>query len=121
MIYSHNEADHIKHLKEVFKILRTNQLYVKLSKCEFACKQVEYLGHLISSDGVAADYQKIKSMLEWPRPSTTRALRGFLGPTGYYRRFVKGYGVISKPLTQLLKKGPYKWNDEAEQSFIRLK
>lgn len=99
LIYSQNEADHIEHLKEVFEILRTHQLYVKLSKCEFSSKQVEYLGHLISSEGVAADYQKIKSMLEWPRPASAKALRGFLGLTGYYRRFVKGYGVISKPLT----------------------
>lgn len=79
------------------------------------------MGHLISSEGVAADFQKIKSMVEWPRPTTARALRGFLGLTGYYRRFVKGYGVISKPLTNLLKKGPYKWNDEAEKSFNQLK
>lgn len=105
LIYSKDEHEHVKHLKTVFDILKANKLFIKKSKCEFGCKRLEYLGHIIAEEGVAADSSKIQVMLNWPRPVTIKALRGFLGLTGYYRRFVKNYGVLSKPLTQLLKKG----------------
>lgn len=121
LIYSKTEKEHQEHLRTVFELLRRNKLYVKESKCEFGKKQVEYLGHVISSQGVAADFTKIKAMIEWPTPRNIKALRGFLGLTGYYRRFVKNYGVISKPLTQLLKKGGFMWSEEAEDSFQQLK
>lgn len=104
LVYSRTEAEHVNHLRTVFEVLKQNKLYVKKSKCEFGSQQIEYLGHVISNQGVAADYNKIKAMVEWPIPKNIKALRGFQGLTGYYRRFVKNYGVISKPLTQLLKK-----------------
>lgn len=121
LIYSSTEAEHLEHLKTVFEVLKRNKLYVKRNKCEFGRKQIKYLGHVISSQGVAVDSTKIKAMTEWPTPRNIKALRGFLGLTGYYRRFVKNYGVISKPLTQLLKKGGFMWNDKAEESFNKLK
>lgn len=87
------------------------------AKSVFYSNQVEYLGHVISTAGVSTDPHKIKAILDWPLPSNIKQLRGFLGLTGYYKRFIKGYGIICKPLTQLLKKDAYRWNEEATTTF----
>jgi hypothetical protein len=76
---------------------------------------------VISEKGVATDPSKISAMLEWPQPKTLQALRGSIGLTGYYRKFVKNYGVISKPLTDLLQKNSFKWSETATQAFEALK
>lgn len=79
------------------------------------------MGYLISREGVSTDPKKVEAMLNWPKPTAIRALRGFLGLTEYYCKFVRGYGVISKPLTNLLKKGNLQWGQEAEVAFEKLK
>lgn len=121
LIYSKNLQDHLKHLKVVLGLLQQHQLYSKPSKCHFACQEIEYLGHVISEEGVKADPTKIKAMLNWPVPRNIKALRGFLGLTGYYKKFVQGYGGIAAPLTSLLKKESFKWSDRVEQAFTLLK
>jgi hypothetical protein len=120
LIYSHSMTEHLGHLRTVFTILQTNLLYAKASKYVFCSPQVEYLGHVISAAGVSTDPHKIEAILNWPLPCNIKQLRG-LGLTGYYRRFVKGYGIICKPLTQLLKKDAYRWNEEATSAFNQLK
>lgn len=121
LIHSQTEELHLSHLRQVLSILRHHMLYAKAYKCSFGKNQVEYLGHVINQHGVRVDPSKFQSVQEWPLPQTIKALRGFLGLTGYYRKFVKNYGVIAKLLTALLKKGNFKWTPEAEQTFYQLK
>jgi hypothetical protein len=104
LVYSRSWMDHLRHLRQVLSILSDNQLYVKLSKCQFGVLTVSYLGHIISAEGVAVDPAKIQAVQNWPIPATPKDVRGFLGLAGYYRKFVRGFGVIAAPLNQLLSK-----------------
>ncbi|GKC55290.1 ty3-gypsy retrotransposon protein, partial [Tanacetum coccineum] len=121
LVYSRSVEEHEVHLRTVLQILREQKLYANRKKCSFAQEQIEYLGHVVTRDGVAADPSKVKAMLEWPVPKSIRELRGFLGLTGYCRKFVKGYGKIASPLTDQLKKDSFKWNEEANQAFETLR
>uniref|UniRef100_A0A2N9HR88 Reverse transcriptase n=1 Tax=Fagus sylvatica TaxID=28930 RepID=A0A2N9HR88_FAGSY len=121
LVYSKGLEEHTAHLKTVLQILALHQLYAKMSKCVFATSEVEYLGHIISGEGVKTDPKKIAAMVDWPIPKSLKALRGFLGLTGYYRKFIKGYGQIASPLTSLLKKDAFLWSEKAEKAFEELK
>jgi hypothetical protein len=107
LIYSKNEAEHAKHLNTILSLLQKDSLYAKRSKCVFAQDKVEYLGHIISSAGVSTDPTKINAVQAWSIPQNITDLRGFLGLTGYYRRFIKDYGKIYRPLFDSLKKGDF--------------
>nr|GEW30988.1 hypothetical protein [Tanacetum cinerariifolium] len=113
--------DHVQHSSAVLATMRHNQLFAKKSKCVFGTSQVEYLRHVISAKEVATNPNKIKAMQDWLKPSNVKQLRGFLGLTGYYRRFIMNFALVSKPLTQLLKKGGYNWTKEAQLAFETLK
>ena len=117
LIYSASWEEHMKHVRMVFEKLKEHQFYLKKSKCVFGRTQLTYLGHVISQRGVSTDPAKTLAMERWPIPTSISELRGFLGLTGYYRRFVKGYGVIAKPLTKLLQHKEFQWTDQAEMAF----
>lgn len=117
----------MQHLQLTLHIIEKNQLVIKIAKCLFAKKQVTYLGHFISNKGIWVDPEKIKAVENWPQPKNIRGLRGFLGLTGYYKRFIRHYGTIAKlltiakPLTDLLKKNAFEWNEQATEAFNKLK
>lgn len=105
LIYSATLEEHAVLLRQVLEILHSNKFYIKRSKCFFAHHSMEYLGHVISDKGVATDPSKVDAVVKWPVPTSVKHLRGFLRLTGYYRRFIQHYGVITRPLTELLRKG----------------
>nr|XP_020152320.1 uncharacterized protein LOC109737602 [Aegilops tauschii subsp. strangulata] len=122
LVFSKTWAEHIDHLRQVLELLRRDHWKVKRSKCEFGQQQLSYLGHVISSDGVATEPSKIRAVQAWNTPKDAKEVRQFLGLAGYYRRFVCGFGVIARPLFNLLTKGvPFVWTDNTAQAFELLK
>jgi hypothetical protein len=122
LIYSASWDDHLVHLQQVLSLLQQDSWFVKLSKCSFARREIKNLGHIISEKGVATDSAKVEAVLSWPIPASVKELRSFLGLAGYYRKFVKHFAIIAKPLHQLLKKGVlYVWTSEHAAAFSTLK
>jgi transposase InsO family protein len=122
LIYSRTFEEHLDHLQQVFELLQLHEWKLKLSKCAFAQRSISYLGHIISGAGVATDPDKLAAVTNWPSPVSVRELRGFLGLAGYYRKFVRHFGLIAKPLTELLRKNTvFQWTPDHESSFQALK
>jgi hypothetical protein len=122
LIYSKDKEEHAKHLRIALQILWEHQLYAKFSKCEFWLDKVEFLGHVISKEGIAVNPSNVASVLEWEAPKNVKQIRGFLGMAGYYRRFIEGFSKIAGPMTKLLRKNtPFVWSEECEASFEKLK
>jgi len=122
IVFSEDVKGHLERLEEIFQRLKAANLMLKPSKCHFFKQQVEFLGHIVSQEGVSTDPQKVKAVSEWPIPRRVRDVRAFLGLTGYYRRFIQNYGEIAKPLHQLTEKNTaFVWSDERQQAFEQLK
>ena len=122
LIYSRSREEHEEHLRIALGVLRQHQLYAKFSKCSFWIREVAFLGHVISAEGVMVDPAKIEAVVSWTPPTSVREVRSFLGLAGYYRRFVRGFSSIARPLTQLLRKDvPFEWTPECQSSFEELK
>ena len=122
LVYSKNEQEHAHHLKIVLQTIREHQLYAKLSKCDFWLKEISFLGHIVSAEGIRVDPSKIEAIMQWNAPRNVTEVRSFLGLAGYYRRFVKGFSVIVSPLTKLLRKGvKFEWTNRCQERFDQLK
>jgi hypothetical protein len=105
LIYSRSMEEHEEHFQIILQWLREHQLYAKISKCEFWIKEVPFLGHVVSLEGIVVDPSKVKEVLEWKPPTSVSKVRCFLALAGYYRWFVPNFSKIVKPITELLKKG----------------
>jgi hypothetical protein len=102
--------------------LRYHKLYAKFSKCEFWLKSVKFLGHTISQDGISVDPSKVQEVMDWKLPKSAHQIRSFLGLAGYYRRFIPDFSRITKPMTELLKKGvKFVWCEACEKAFHTLR
>ncbi|GJS66948.1 putative reverse transcriptase domain-containing protein [Tanacetum coccineum] len=122
MVYSRNKQEHKEHLKLILELLKKEELYAKFSKCEFWIPKVQFLGHVIDSEGIHVDPAKIESIKDWTSPKSPTEIRQFLGLAGYYRRFIEGFSKIAKPMTKLTqKKVKFVWGDKQEAAFQLLK
>jgi len=122
IIYAKDLPDHSQKLTEIFEILRQFNKKLQHLKCEFLRKEVTYLKHQITDEGVKPDPKLVECIQNFPVPQNVKDIKPFLGLSGYYRRFIQNYGQIAKPLTSLLKRDvPFKWSDLCQQSFKKLK
>jgi hypothetical protein len=122
LVYLKSMEEHEEHLQVMLQRLRDHPLYAKFSKCELWINKVPFLGHVISSEGITVDPSKVRDVLDWEPLKSVRQVRSFLGLAGYYRRFIPNFSKISKPITELLKKGiKYVWSKECDEAFQTLK
>ena len=122
MVYSRSIEEHWDHLERALERLRQAKLYGRLHKCEFLKDKLDNLGFEVSANGVNASPEKVKAILDWPRPQTVHDIRSFLGLASYYRKFIRGFSQIAKPLTDLTReKKTWCWGDAEQNSFTALK
>src|SRR5947207_14619674 len=122
IVFSQSIEEHFEHLRLVFEKLRDNHMSIKKSKCDFLCQYVTYIGYIVSNKGIHTSPDKIEKVTKYPRPSNLKEVRGFLGLTNFYRRFIANYAEIAAPMTGLLKKdADFIWDFSCELAFERLK
>ena len=122
LVHSPTLAQHLLDVAEVLEIFRRRKLFAKSSKCEFGRRELGFLGHRLSADGVAVDPRKVQSILEWATPTSCTEVRRFTGLANYYRRFVEGYAEVAAPLTALgSPTARFVWSPAAQASFDALK
>jgi hypothetical protein len=122
LIYSKNEAEHEQHLQIVLQRLCDHQLYAKFRKCAFWLKEVSFLGHIISAEGIAVDPSKVQEVLDWKSLRSITQICSFLRLTGYYRRFIPNFSKITNPMTRLLEKeAKFNWSPQCEEVFLTFK
>ena len=122
LIYSKNDEEHARHIRIVLTRLRKHQLYAKFSKCKFWLDRVQFLGHVLTPEGVSVDPSKVQDVLDWKSPRSVHQIRQFLGLAGYYRRFIPDFSKIAQPMTKLLQKeAKFVWGPACEEAFQSLK
>ena len=132
IIFSDTKEEHLKRLEAVFQKLSAAGLKLKPSKCFFFREEIEYLGHVVSGKGIATNPKKVEAVSKWPTPKTMYDVRSFLGFVGYYRRFIKDFSKIAKPIREVItglenqfkrtaKKSFVEWTEAADFAFEHLK
>ena len=122
LIFSKNEKDHAIHLSKALEILRENKLYAKQEKCKFFQTTIDFLGHVITPEGIAVEPAKVEAIENWPSCKTVEDIRSFLGLCGFHRRFVEHFARKALPLTNLTKKAnKWKWENEEQEAMDLIK
>nr|GEV36058.1 hypothetical protein [Tanacetum cinerariifolium] len=122
LIYSKNKKEHAEHLKLILELLKKEELYAKLSKCEFWISKVQFLKHVIDSKGIHMDPAKIESIKDWASPKSLTKIHQFLRLASYYRRFIKGFSKIAKSMTKMTHKNvKFNWGEKEEAAFQLIK
>ena len=122
LIYSQTFEEHLVHLREVFERLREANLKLKAKKCQFLAETVKFLGHLLTRDGLATDGRLCESVQKCPVPKNVSEVRRFIGLSSFYRKFIKGYGIIARPLYDLTQKeNKFIWSVNCDTAFAELK
>ncbi|KAJ9545298.1 hypothetical protein OSB04_025005 [Centaurea solstitialis] len=122
LIYSKTAEEHGDHLRKILEMLKRERLYAKFSKCEFWLKEVQFLGHVVTQEGIKVDPAKIEAIKDWESPKSPSEVRSFLGLAGYYRRFIEHFSAIATPLTELTRKDvKFEWTSTCEYAFNNLK
>ena len=124
MIYTKtdNIQEHERIIKKVLKHLKEHDLFTKPEKCTFSVKEVEFLGMIVSREGIKMDDSKVKAIKEWPMPKMVRGVRSFLGLANFYCRFIEEYAQVTRPLNDLTKKDtPFAWKEAQQMAFNTLK
>ena len=127
LIYLDSQPEHLDHIKQVIECLQCFGLYASLKKCDFITTKVEFLGFMVSTNGMAMDQCRVVAIQEWPKPKSYHEVQVFLGFINFYQRFIHHYSQISGPLTGLLKdsqkkvkSGPFEWPNAAKHAFLQL-
>ena len=122
LIYSDDAESHTEHVREVLRRLRKHKLFANAQKCEWDVDTVEYLGYIISPDGLTMATEKVKTILDWPTPRKVKDIQSFLGFANFYRRFIYNYSDIVLPLNRLTRKGvEWNWTNDCQELFDALK
>ncbi|XP_069498724.1 uncharacterized protein [Ambystoma mexicanum] len=118
LIYSESVQEHVHHLRAVLEKLRQHRSFAKLEKCVFHVTTVEFLGNILSPQGIQMDNRKVEAILQWPSPSSIKTVQSFLGFANFYRRFIADFLEIVHPITSLLRKNrTFQWTVEAKRAF----
>ena len=122
VIFSKNASQHLEHLEEVFQRLVDAGLKLKPQKCMFGVNHIKYLGHNIGRKGIAPFEEKVQAVKEFPTPTTMTQVKSFLGMANYYRKFIKDFSRLARPLNELTKKSKvFQWSEDCQNSFMELK
>ena len=122
IIFSENPSDHAKHVRSILQVLRDNQLYAKIEKCEFDKDSMTFVGYMVSKEGIGMDPSKVAAILDWPTPKNIKEVQSFLGFANFYRKFILHYSTLTTPLTSLTRKGvKFSWSSQADEAFRALK
>ncbi|KAL4281717.1 hypothetical protein GQ457_03G008900 [Hibiscus cannabinus] len=122
LVFSPDWSTHLQHVQKVLEVLQEHGFVAKRSKCVFGQHSIEYLGHVVSREGLAVDPSKVAAIQAWPAPTNVKEVRAFLGLAGYYHRFIQGFATLAAPLSDMLRKaGTFEWTQPAQAAFEVLK